>query len=137
MTAEGMLQTATILLLLTAGGGVLMAVRRLAGKKNPPDWLAMGHGFIAAASLTLLVYAAFAESIPGSAVAGIVILLLGSAGGVVMNLHYHLAGKLIPQWLLHVHILLGVIGTTLVAWGAFGAEWPQTQQEAAADYQGI
>lgn len=130
MTEHGMLQTATILLLLTAGGGVLMAVRRLAGKQNPPDWLAMAHGFLAAAALTLLIYAAFAEDIPGSAVAGIVILLAGSAGGVVMNLHYHLNGKLIPQWLLHLHILLGIVGTTLVAWGAWGSPSADAQEEA-------
>ncbi len=36
-----MLQTASILLLLTAAGGILMAFRRIAQKANPPSWLAM------------------------------------------------------------------------------------------------
>ncbi|WP_184085587.1 hypothetical protein [Sphingomonas xinjiangensis] len=121
MDVMNMLQAATILLLLAALGGVAMAARRFANKVNPPDWLAMAHGFLASAALALLVYAAFQDGVPASAATGIVVLLAGSAGGILMNLRYHLAGKLIPQWLLHVHILLGVVGTTLVAWGAWGA----------------
>ncbi|ONF96064.1 hypothetical protein SPHI_16780 [Sphingomonas jeddahensis] len=97
-----------------------MAVRRLAGKANPPDWLAMAHGFLAASAFTLIVYAAFQQGIPPSASAGIAILLIAAAGGVVMNLRYHLAHQLIPQWLLHVHILLGLVGTALIAWAAWG-----------------
>jgi hypothetical protein len=116
-----MLQAATILLLLAALGGIAMAVRRLGSKVNPPDWLAMAHGFLAAAAFALIVYAGLQEGIPPSASAGIVVLLIAAAGGIVMNLRYHLAGKLIPQWLLHVHILLGVVGTTLIAWAAWGS----------------
>ena len=120
MSVTAMLQTATILLLLTGFRGLAMAARRLASKTNPPDWLAMAHGFLAAAAFTLLIYAAFQEGVPPSAVMGIGVLLVAAGGGVFMNLNYHLSGKLIPQWLLHVHILLGVVGTTLVAWGAWG-----------------
>ena len=109
MSVAAMLQTATILLILTALGGAAMAAQRLTKRVNPPSWLAMAHGFLAAAAFTLLVYAAFQADVPGSAVTGMVILLVAAAGGIVMNLHYHLAGQLIPQWLLHVHILLGII----------------------------
>lgn len=119
MDTTAMLQTSAILLLLTAAGGVAMAVRRLAQKLNPPDWLAMAHGLLAAAGLTLLIYNAATGDIPGSAVAGLVALLAAAGGGVVLNLHYHLAGKLLPQWLLHLHIALAAIGTGLVAWGAW------------------
>lgn len=125
MDVTEMLQTASILLLLAALGGVAMAIRRVANKVNPPSWLAMAHGFLAAAAFTLLVYAAFQDGVPASAGTGVVILLVGAAGGIVMNLHYHLAGRLIPHWLLYLHILLGVVGTTLVAWGAWGAPVPQ------------
>lgn len=97
MDVTSMLQTATILLLLTALGGAAMAARRLTNKVNPSDWLAMAHGLLAAAAFGLLIYAAFQGSIPGSAATGIVILLVAAGGGIVMNLHYHLAGKLIPQ----------------------------------------
>lgn len=127
MNVTSMLQTATLLLLLAAIGGIAMAAVRLRRKVNPPSWLAMAHGFLAAAAFTLIVYAALQDEVPASAATGIVILLVGSAGGIAMNLHYHLAGKLIPQWLLMLHILLGVVGTTLIAWGAWGAPPPQAQ----------
>lgn len=119
MDQSSMLQTASVLLLLTAAGGVLMALQRLGQKRNPPDWLAMAHGLIAASALTLLIYAAVVDGVPSSALIGTIVLLAAAGGGVVMNLFYHLAGKLLPQWLLHVHITLAVVGTGLVAWGAF------------------
>lgn len=115
-----MVQVAAVLLLMTAAGGVVMAIDRLARGRNPPSWIAMAHGFLAASAFTLLLYAAFAGAIAGSALLGTVILAIAAAGGVVMNLAYHLAGKLIPQWLLHLHIALAVAGTALVAWGAWG-----------------
>ncbi len=119
MNEMSMLQTASILLLLTAAGGVAMAVRRLAQKSNPPSWLAMAHGFLAAAAFTLLIYAYFTSGIGSEATIGLIVLAVAAAGGVVMNLAYHLAGKLIPAWLLHVHIALGAVGTALVLWGAW------------------
>ncbi len=114
-----LLQTSSILLLLTAVGGVAMAFRRLAQKANPPDWLAMAHGLLAASGLTLLIYAAFTQGIPGSALLGLALLLAAAAGGVVMNLFFHLAHKLLPAWLLHVHIALAAIGTGLVSLAAW------------------
>ncbi len=96
MNAVTMLQTASILLLLTAAGGLLMAFRRLVQKVNPPSWLAMAHGFLAASGLTLLAYAGLTDRIEGGAMVGLVLLAVAAVGGVVMNLGYHLAGKLLP-----------------------------------------
>ena len=121
MNQMSMLQTASILLLLTAAGGILMAFQRLAHNANPPHWLAMAHGLLAASGLTLLIYAALAEGVPGRAVVGLALLGVAAAGGVVMNLFYHLADKLLPQWLLYLHIALAAVGTGLVAWGAWGS----------------
>lgn len=121
MDTMTMLQTATILLLLTAAGGVAMAIRRLAQKANPPSWLAMAHGFLAAAGLTLLIYAVVIGDVPSRAATGLIILLAAATGGVAMNLFYHLAGKLLPQWLLYLHIALAAIGTGVVAWAAWAA----------------
>ena len=121
MDQSTMLQTSSILLLLTAGGGAVMAWRRLAQKANPPDWLAMAHGLLAAAALTLLIYAAAVDGIPSPALFGLILLLAAAAGGVVLNLAYHLAGKLLPQWLVHAHITLAAAGTVLVAWGAWAS----------------
>jgi len=119
MNAVTMLQTASILLLLTAAGGLLMAFRRLVQKVNPPSWLAMAHGFLAASGLTLLAYAGLTDRIEGGAMVGLVLLAVAAVGGVVMNLGYHLAGKLLPAWLLYLHIALAAVGTLLVAWCAW------------------
>jgi hypothetical protein len=58
-----MLQTATILLGLTAVGGLIMAFIRFSGAERPPSWLAMGHGLLAASGLTLLLYAGLTTGI--------------------------------------------------------------------------
>lgn len=119
MEPTTMLRVAALLLLLTAAGGAAMALLRMAKKKNPPNWLAMAHGLLAASGLTLLLYAALKGGLPGAADLGIGILLVAAAGGVVMNLFYHLKEKLLPQWLLLLHIALAAGGTGLVAWAAW------------------
>ena len=119
MEPTAMLQTAAVLLLLTAAGGAVMALMRIARKKNPPSWIAMAHGLLAASGLTLLLYAALQGGLPGAANLGIGVLLVAAAGGVVMNLFYHLKEKLLPQWLLHLHIALAAVGTGLVSWAAW------------------
>ena len=60
-----MLKTSTVLFAIAALGGAAMAILRFSGKPHPPSWLAMVHGFLAAAALTLLVFAAFTASVPG------------------------------------------------------------------------
>ena len=47
------LQTATALFAISAVGGLIMAGIRFSGTRNPPAWLAMLHGFLTAAGLTL------------------------------------------------------------------------------------
>jgi hypothetical protein len=120
MDDRTMLQVASVLLVMTAAGGVIMALQRMLQKHNPSSWIAMAHGFLAASAFTLLVYAAFTTEVGSRAIFGTLILALAAAGGVIMNLVYHLADKLIPQWLLHLHIALAAIGTALVVWGAWG-----------------
>lgn len=119
MDERAMVQVASVLLVLTAAGGMVMAVQRMAGKRNPSSWIAMAHGFLAASAFTLLVYAAFTSDVGSSALLGTIILAVAAAGGVIMNLAYHLADKLIPQWLLHLHIALAALGSALVLWGAW------------------
>ena len=53
------MQTAAVLLAISAAGGVVMALIRFGGKPHPPIALAMLHGFLSAAAATLLLYAAF------------------------------------------------------------------------------
>ena len=108
------MRTAAVLLALTALGGLLMAGIRFAGKPHPPTWLAMAHGFIAGAALTLLIYAYFTVGLPGMAQLGLLLFLLAAAGGIVMNLGYHWKQLPLPKWLVVVHALLAVIGFVLL-----------------------
>ena len=88
MNSMMMLQTASTLLLLTAAGGLLMAFIRIVRKVNPPSWLAMAHGFLAASGLTLLAYAGLTDRIEGGALVGLVLLAVAAIGGVIMNLGF-------------------------------------------------
>ena len=77
-----LLQSSAWLLVITAAGGLVMAFPRFRGRgSNPPAWLAMLHGFLAAAGLTLLAFAALTVGIPGIALAGLALLLVAAGGG--------------------------------------------------------
>lgn len=122
MNAITMVRTAVILLAVGALGGVVMAIVRLFQNINPPSWLAMLHGLLAAAGITLLLYAACTAGIPQLANAGLVLLVLAALGGLVLNLKYHAQNALLPRGLLVGHALLAVIGFLLVllpAWSGW------------------
>ena len=81
MEAHPLLQTACVLFLLAALGGLLMAGIRFGGKRNPPVWLAMAHGGLAVAGVALLAYAVVALAVPMLAVWSLVLFLVAAAGG--------------------------------------------------------
>jgi uncharacterized membrane-anchored protein len=116
-----MLQTATILFAITALGGLLMAGIRFATHNNPPAWLAMLHGLLAASGLTLLVYAICTTPVPAHAKLGAVLFLVAAGGGAVMSLAYKWRQRLLPAWLVIVHALLAVTGFLLLLLAAFGS----------------
>jgi hypothetical protein len=118
MDARTMMTTATILLALTALGGLLMAGMRFAGADRPPSWLAMGHGLLAGAGLTLLLYAGFTVGIPSTAWIGVALLVLAALGGTYLNLAYHARLLALPKGIVVVHALLAVAGFALVLYGA-------------------
>ena len=68
-----MLQVATYLFGIAALGGAAMGLIRFTSGGNPPSWLAMLHGFLAGAGLTLLAYAVATMEVP--AFASIALLL--------------------------------------------------------------
>lgn len=113
------MRTAVVLLALTALGGVLMAAIRFGGKPHPPSWLAMGHGLLAGAAVTLLLYDFFTTGLPALAQLGLLLFLLAGAGGVVLNLVYHWQRRPLPKWLVIVHGLLAVAGFVLLAIAAW------------------
>ena len=117
-------KTATVLLALGALGGLVMAGMRFAGQPHPPAWLAMLHGSVAAAALTLLIYAAATVGLPALALGALILFLIAGAGGAVLNLRYHWKMLALPKWLIVVHAGVAVLGFALLviaAWAASGA----------------
>ena len=115
-----MLQTATILLAVTALGGLLMAGIRFSRKHNPPAWLAMLHGLLAASGLTLLAYAVCTTTVPPMATLALALFLLAAAGGAVMSLAYKWRQRLLPAWLVVAHAIAAVTAFVLLLLAAFG-----------------
>lgn len=105
-----MMQTAAVVLTLSAVGGATMAVIRFGGKPHPPIWLAMLHGFLSAAAVTLLLYASFTTGLPRLANVALVLFVVAAFGGVVLNLNFHWRAIPLPKWLVLVHALIAVVG---------------------------
>lgn len=120
MDTETMLDASSVLFLLTALGGLVMAAIRFKGRRNPPSWLAMVHGLLAAAGLTLLVYAVLAGDAPGGAVIAAILFLAAAAGGVVLNLVYHLRDRPLPKGLTLVHAALATVAFALLLSASYG-----------------
>ena len=118
---DTMLQVAAMVLVLAALGGLAMAGIRFGRRTNPPAWLAMLHGLLASAGITLLAYAVLVAGAGGRAQAALVLLLLAAAGGAVMSLQYKWKQRLLPAWLVMVHALAAVAGFVLLLLEAFGA----------------
>lgn len=113
MDPKLVMMTAAVLFAVAALGGLVMAGIRFSGP-NPPAWLAMLHGFLAAAALTLLIYAACTISLPVLAQAAIALFVIAALGGVVMNLNYQWKLLPLPKWLVIVHALIAVVGFVLL-----------------------
>lgn len=118
------LRTSTVLLAIAAAGGLLLAGIRFAGNRQPPTALAMLHGFLAAAAVTLLLYATFTVGLPGMARLALVLFLVAAGGGVILNLNYHWKQLPLPKWLIIVHAIAAIVGFLLLlaaTWATRGA----------------
>ena len=108
------LKTATVLLGITALGGLLMAALRFAGADRPPTWLAMVHGLLAASGLTLLLFDAFTTGVPRAVWIGALLLVLAALGGVYLNLVFHARLRPVPKNIIVGHALLAIVGFGLI-----------------------
>ncbi|MEO7149010.1 MAG: hypothetical protein ABIY40_03630 [Rhodanobacteraceae bacterium] len=97
-----------------------MAGARVFADRNPPAWLAMLHGLMAGAGLTLLLFAAFTIGIPRYALWALILLMLAALGGVFMNLGYQEKRKPLPKPVMYVHALIALIGFILLIVAAIG-----------------
>ena len=77
--------------------------------------LAMLHGFLAAAAMTLLLYAAATVSFPDGP-CGFRSFVVAAGSGVILNLNYHWKQLPLPKWLIVVHALAAVVGFVLLLW---------------------
>lgn len=114
MNTYTMLWTAIVLFAIAAAGGLILAAVRIMAGRNPPASLALLHGLLASAGLTLLLFAAFTEGLPSLALWGLIVLLLAAGGGLLMNLCYAWERKLIPKLLVYGHALIAVAGFVLL-----------------------
>src|SRR5687767_11507368 len=119
MEAALILRTSTILLAVAALGGLVLAGIRFASDRQPPAALAMLHGFLAAAALTLLLYAAATVGLPGLALVALLLFLAAAAGGAILNLNYHWKNLPLPKWLVLVHATAAVVGFLLLLTATF------------------
>ena len=115
-----MVRTAAVLLAIAALGGMALAAIRFAGTQQPPAWLAMIHGLLAAAAITLLIYAWFTTGLPVAATAALVLFLIAAAGGAYLNLNFHWKQVLLPKGLIVGHALGAIVGFVLLLVAVFG-----------------
>ena len=108
------MKTACVLLAIAALGGLVMAGMRFGGKPKPPTWLAMLHGFLSGAALTLLLYAYFTVGLPTFASWALLLLLLAAAGGAFLNLNYHWKMLPLPKGMIVGHAGIAVVGFGLL-----------------------
>jgi hypothetical protein len=106
--------TATVLLAIAAAGGLVMAAIRFKGAPRPPSSIAMLHGLLAGAALTLLLYAWFTVGIPGLARAALLFLVVAAAIGIWLNLRFHSQMEPLPIKPIVAHALVAVVGFTLL-----------------------
>ena len=102
--------TAAVLLGTGAAGGLIMALIRFSGASRPPSSLAMAHGLLGAAGLTLLIYTWAVLGISSLAQLATVILAIAAAGGTYINLRYHSRVQpLSIPWVL-THAAIAIVG---------------------------
>ena len=114
MEPASILLTSTVLLAIAAAGGLVMAGIRFVGDRSPPPALAMVHGFLAGAAITLLLYAAATVGLPGMALVALALFLGAAGGGAILNLNYHWKQLPLPKWLVVVHASAAVVGFALL-----------------------
>lgn len=114
MDAYTMLRTAAWLFGIAAAGGLVMAAQRFSGRPRPPDALAMLHGLLAAAALTLMVYAAVVATIPALALGATALFLVAALGGLAINLLFHQRQVELPKPWVVIHAAIAVLAYVML-----------------------
>ncbi len=118
ISVVNMLWICITLFAIAAAGGLVMAGVRAFAQRNPPAWLALLHGLLAGAGLTLLLLVYFTAGLPAWAAWALLLFLIAAGGGVLMNLGYQWQQKPLPLGLMYGHALIAVIGFVLLVLAA-------------------
>ena len=108
------LLTSSVLLAVAAAGGLVMAGIRFVGDRSMPAPLAMLHGFLAAAAVTLLLYVAATVGLPKMALVALALFLAAAGGGAILNLNSHRKQLSLPKWLVVTHAGAAALGFELL-----------------------
>jgi hypothetical protein len=119
MDAISMFRSAVVLFAIAAAGGLAMAGIRLLGRSNPPAWLSMLHGLLAAAGITLVAYATWRGGVPAIAGWALLLFVVAAAGGAAMNLLWQWRRRPLPVGLMIGHATLAVLAFVLLCVAAF------------------
>jgi hypothetical protein len=119
MDAIPMLQAAVALFAIAAAGGLVMAGIRLLGRHNPPAWLSMLHGLLAAAGVTLVAYAAAIGGVPTPGGWALFLFVVAAAGGAAMNLLWQWRQRPLPVGLMIGHAGIAVLAFLLQGVAAY------------------
>jgi hypothetical protein len=113
-----MLKLAVGLFAVAAMVGVYMLRRLLAGRM--PPWLLSGTHFIFAGAALVVLFNAFVTSrIGGTALLGFLILVLATAGGILLGA-FHVTRRVAPKRIASVHAGAAILGLFVLAGSAFG-----------------
>ncbi len=115
-----MLVTSIVLFVVAALGGVVLAAVRARSNANPPTWLAVVHGLIAAAGLVTLVAFLAGNGWPTLPLVGAGLLVLAAAGGFTLFAS-QLRGGLISMTITVVHAVAAACGLFVLILAAAGA----------------
>ena len=114
MDALSMMKTAAVLLGIAAIGGLVMAIIRFRGADRPPTIFVMAHGLLAAAALTLLLYATATVGLPTLATMATGIFVVVAIVGAGLNLMYHAKQLPLPKSPVVIHGLVAAVGYVLL-----------------------
>lgn len=118
------MKPAAILFAIAALGGATLAFVRVSEGENPPAWMAIAHGLIAATALVSLIVAAVQYPLPALAKAAIGVFVAAAIGGGILFIVYHMGGYLLPIPMILLHGGLALTGLGLLL-AAFFAREPQ------------
>jgi hypothetical protein len=115
-----MITAPVVVLGLAALGGATMAIMRLRGMLQPPTWLAIVHGVVAATGVVLLIYNVAATEVAEQVKLALGILLLAALGGAGLFIGFHMRGRRLPIPFVLAHGLVATAGYVLLLMSVWG-----------------